>query len=106
MTGNAPDTGILPNAYRCANCSFVSASAERMSEHLTQRGHAHESAAAPAPAALTVYVVEYGNYDPPEIESLWATQELADRRVAELKDGPAPWHPWPWRAHGWEVGTE
>lgn len=56
-----------------------------------------------APAALTVYAVEYGNYSPAEIDSLWATQELADRRVARLNAGQDAW---PWYVKAWQVGTE
>jgi hypothetical protein len=37
------DTGILPDAHRCADCSFVTASAERMDGHMRATGHAHES---------------------------------------------------------------
>jgi hypothetical protein len=36
-------TGILPNAHRCAGCSFTTASAERMDGHLRATGHQHEN---------------------------------------------------------------
>jgi hypothetical protein len=35
-------TGVLPNAHRCASCSFTTASAERMDGHLRATGHVHE----------------------------------------------------------------
>lgn len=33
------DTGILPNAYRCAGCTFVTADRDRMNGHLNATGH-------------------------------------------------------------------
>jgi hypothetical protein len=36
------DTGILPDAHRCAGCSFTTASADRMDGHLRATGHTHE----------------------------------------------------------------
>lgn len=38
-SAKAPGTGILPNAYRCANCTFAAASAERMFAHGMAAGH-------------------------------------------------------------------
>jgi hypothetical protein len=46
----------------------------------------------------TVWVVVYSNYDPNEVDSLWETEKLAERRVAMLGRG--------WKAVEWEVGSE
>lgn len=37
-----PDTGILPNAYRCGGCSFTTASLDRWDGHEQATGHQHE----------------------------------------------------------------
>lgn len=37
------DTGILPNAHRCADCTFATADAGRMDGHLRATGHHHEN---------------------------------------------------------------
>ena len=34
-----------------------------------------------------VWVVKYGNYEPAEVDSIWATEEQADARVEELAGG-------------------
>lgn len=36
------DTGILPGAHRCADCSFTTADPSRMDDHLVATGHVHE----------------------------------------------------------------
>ena len=33
---------------------------------------------------LTIWVVQYGNYDPPEIDTCWTTEALAQQRAAQL----------------------
>ena len=33
------DTGILPNAYRCTDCTFTTADADRMDSHMAATGH-------------------------------------------------------------------
>lgn len=38
------DTGILPNAHRCGDCTFATADAGRMDGHLRATGHHHEDA--------------------------------------------------------------
>lgn len=43
---------------------------------------------------LTVYAVVFSNYEPTEVDSLWRTQESADKRADEL-DGD--WRVVPWR---------
>lgn len=47
---------------------------------------------------MIVYVVAFANYDPSEVESIWATKALADRRAEEL-DGD-------WRVLAWPVEGE
>jgi hypothetical protein len=39
------DTGILPDAHRCAGCSFTTADPDRMDGHLRATGHQHEAEA-------------------------------------------------------------
>jgi hypothetical protein len=53
---------------------------------------------------MTVWAVMYGNYEPAEIDSLWATEELARRREDELD--AAPGSTGMWRVVPWTVGTE
>lgn len=36
---------------------------------------------------MTVYAVVYSNYEPAEVDSLWMTRELAERRADELDSG-------------------
>lgn len=38
----AADTGVFPYAHRCADCTFTSASPDRMDGHLAATGHVHE----------------------------------------------------------------
>lgn len=37
-----PDTGILPNAYRCGDCAFTTAALDRWDMHEVRTGHQHE----------------------------------------------------------------
>ena len=41
------------------------------------------------------YAVSYSNYEPSEIESLWATREKAESRAKELGDM--------WQVHEWRI---
>jgi len=45
-----------------------------------------------------VWAVVYGNYGPPEVHSLWETEELAQKRADMLGS--------PWRPEQWVVGGE
>lgn len=39
-----------------------------------------------------VWVVHYGNYYPPEVDSIWSTKEKAQQRIDELDEtDPGPW---------------
>lgn len=41
---------------------------------------------------MTVYAVVFSNYEPPEVDSLWVSQELAELRRDELSDqGRSGW---------------
>jgi hypothetical protein len=37
---------------------------------------------------VEVWCVRYGNYDPPEVDSLWVSDALAQRRADKLNDTP------------------
>ena len=39
-------------------------------------------------AALRVWTVQYGNYDPPEVDSTWVTKEEAEAEADRLNDEP------------------
>lgn len=47
---------------------------------------------------LTVYAVVYGNYEPAETHSLWATEALAEQQIERL-DGSM------WEVVPWGIGT-
>ncbi len=49
-------------------------------------------------APATVWAVVYGNYDPAEVDSLWASKSLAERRADALGDD--------WRVIEWKVRAE
>ncbi len=49
---------------------------------------------------MTVWAVVYRNYEPTEVDSLWATKELALRRVAELNNAIVDG----WNVVQWTVG--
>lgn len=43
---------------------------------------------------MTVYAIQWSNYDPPEIDSLWTTRERAQERCDELNKESAPYSTW------------
>lgn len=45
---------------------------------------------------IQVWAVVYSNYEPAEVDSLWATQELAEKRAAKLEGM--------WDVTEWTVG--
>ena len=47
---------------------------------------------------MTVWAIIYGNYEPAEVHSLWATKELAEKHLPKDDYG--------WTVAEWEVGTE
>jgi hypothetical protein len=53
---------------------------------------------------MTVWAVVYGNYEPTEVDSLWATEELAKRRKDEVDAQPLS--SGMWDVVPWTVGTE
>lgn len=48
---------------------------------------------------MTVWVVMYSNYDPAEVDSIWATKERAEERARILNVESTL----PWKAVEWEV---
>jgi hypothetical protein len=52
----------------------------------------------------SVWALVYSNYEPAEVDSLWATEELARKREAKL--GEAAGGSSMWRVVEWSVGTE
>jgi hypothetical protein len=47
---------------------------------------------------LIVYAVVFSNYEPTEVDSLWASMELAERRATKLGSG--------WEAVEWTVASD
>lgn len=47
---------------------------------------------------MSVWAVVYSNYEPAEVDSLWATEELANIRLSQLLGD--------WTVVEWAVGTE
>lgn len=54
---------------------------------------------------MNIWAVVYGNYEPAEVDSLWATEDLALRREEKL-DEAADGDMSMWRVVQWKVGTE
>lgn len=46
-----------------------------------------QSAPAP-PAPITIYAVRYSNYEPPEIEAMYLTEQAAQAHADRLNNGP------------------
>lgn len=57
----------------------------------------------------SVWAVVYGNYEPAEVDSLWATEELARKELARKREAAldkAAGSASMWRVVEWSVGTE